>query len=119
VKFKPEGKYETIEKPTGEWKEKRTLFGKQDEMVYKKESHWVQTGFSDSKIDGEMLAIDIADAIETLERDGYELVTITPVISGHKGWTNFGNSAAGAIHSASWGFSTTSGVVIVARLATE
>jgi hypothetical protein len=64
AKFKPVGRYETIKVPTGE--NKKTLFGEQ--MVMREEKTWVQTGFSDREVDGELLAQEIQQAIDQLNR---------------------------------------------------
>jgi hypothetical protein len=75
-------------------------------------------------VDGERLARDTEEALNRLERDGYELVSIVPVIGGRWNVERFDSRVTGTIFksptiapdtSASWGYSMTDGVMIVAK----
>jgi hypothetical protein len=108
----PTGKYRTVKVPTGE---KTTgLFGGTKDVT-RKEERFVQTGSSDCDIDAERLADDIAKAVAELNREGYEVVAVTPLTSGDHfaetkwGWTGNGGVGYG------YGYSFTKGVVITAR----
>ncbi len=74
------------------------------------EKKWVQTGYSDCKVDGERLAQDIQKAIDELNSDGYEIVSTVPVISG-----NHKYGSAGATGGYGYGYSYTEGIMIIAR----
>ena len=114
--FKPIGKEVTKKVPTGE-KKKGFFGGEKDVTTNVKE--WQQTGYSDRWIDGERLANDIAEAVSTLNNEGYEVVSITPITSGEynyewaqqKGGQNWGGSGYGY----GYGYSYTEGVTIVAK----
>jgi len=114
--FKPVGKNVTVEVPTGE--KKKSLFGNEKD-IYKEETQWQQTGYSDKEINGNKLTDDINDAISTLSEAGYEVVTVLPVISGNY---NFKWEAKASLHSGwgygyGYGYSYTEGVTIIARKA--
>ena len=81
--FAPVGEEQVVKVPTGK-KKKRFLGGESDVMKEKKK--WVQTGFSDSKIDTRRLTKDLQEAVERLSADGYEVVSVTQVISGGYSW---------------------------------
>jgi len=118
--------YKTVKVPTGE--KKRSIFGDEKEIT-KKEYRRVQTGTSDSQIDGVRLANDIDAATTALQNEGYEVLTITPVMSGKYAY----HVEPGSIESSvgflrdgykvsgkgSWaygyGYSYTEGVLITAR----
>lgn len=114
--FKPVGEVQTVKVPTGEMK--KGFFGG-EKPVTEKEKQWVQTGWSDREIDGERLARDIESAVAQLNREGYEVTTIVPTISGqynfkyeHRpGGVNHGGSGYGY----GYGYSFTEGVTIVGR----
>jgi hypothetical protein len=114
--FKPLGKFETYKVPTGE-KKPGLLFGEKE--VMRKEERWVQTGVSDCEIDGERLANDIGAAIAQLNRDGYEVVTVSEVTSGRYDWKyqTGGSATAGWGYGYGYGYSITEGVMIVAKRA--
>lgn len=105
--FKPLGKWETVHVPTGE--KKKGLFGEHE--VTKEEKRWVQTGVSDSLIDGERLANDVELAVQQLNHDGWEVQAVFPVTSGDYNWRREVNLSYG------YGFSFTEGVIIIARKA--
>lgn len=114
--FKPVGKEVTKNVPTGE--KKKGFFGGEKDVTTKVKE-WQQTGYSDRWIDGERLANDIAEAVSTLNNEGYEVVSITPITSGEynyewaqqKGGHNWGGSGYGY----GYGYSYTEGVTIVAK----
>lgn len=68
-------------------------------------SEKVLSGYSDSKIDGQRLSEDIQKAIDTLNKDGYEVVCVSEVISGSFGWTGHKR----------YGYSYPDGVNIIAK----
>jgi len=70
---------DTREVPTGETKKGFLSFEKD---VTKKVTKWEQTGYSNREIDGLRLSADIERAVQQLNREGYEVVSVTPVISG-------------------------------------
>lgn len=78
--FRPIGKEVTKKIPTGETK--KGLFGG-DKKVYRKEKQFEKTGYSDCLIDSERLANDLEMTIDTLNRDGFIVKSITPVTSGN------------------------------------
>ncbi|AOW84091.1 TPA: hypothetical protein AB5H59_004042 [Vibrio mimicus] len=77
--FAPIGKEVTVKVPTGE--KKSGFFGGEKE-VYRNEKRWEQTGYSDCIVDSKRLAADLQRAIDNLNRDGFSVKMITPVISG-------------------------------------
>jgi len=108
--FKPVGKYESINVPTGQ--KKKTLLGG-ERAVTAKQQKWVQTGFSDREIDGELLSQEIQQAIVQLNSEGYEVVGISDVISGNYSW-----HASNSMHVSygyGYGYSYTEGTIIIAR----
>ncbi len=68
-----------IRRETGKMK-KGLLGGSKPETV--KEKTWVPVGVSDSAVDGDQLAINIANAISDLARDGFHSTTMLPITSG-------------------------------------
>ncbi len=79
--------------------------------VYVEETEWVKTGISDCRIDSLRLSKDLANAIETLNNDGYEVVTVTPITSGtyDKGIFMIGDGSYG------YGYSYTNSLIVTAR----
>ncbi|KVH72540.1 hypothetical protein WJ41_12880 [Burkholderia ubonensis] len=116
--FKPVGKEVTREVPTGETKKGFLGFEKD---VTKKVTKWEQTGYSKSEIDGQRLSADIELAVQQLNRDGYEVVSITPVVSGafdFKYEVKFGGvNHGGGGYGYGYGYSYTEGVTIIAKRA--
>ena len=117
--FKPIGKNVTVKVPTGETK--KGFFGADKEVVTK-ETQWKQTGWSDKEIDGQRLANDINSAIEQLNKEGYEVVTIDSIISGtySYNWDRYGRASthsggADSCYSYGYGYSYTEGVTIIAK----
>lgn len=124
--FKPVGKTVTVKVPTGE--KKKGFFGGEKEVL-SQETRWEQTGWSDREIDGKRLSEDIAEAISSLNKDGYEVVAVLPVISGNyfykynaQGVTSSKRIlsetekvSGGASYGFGYGYSYTEGVSIIAR----
>jgi hypothetical protein len=88
---------------------------------------WVETHAvkgQEHLVDGARFAADTQRALNELESSGYELVSITPVVSGRYDSARFdGRVTTGFFKKptiapdtcASWGYSMTDGVMIVAR----
>lgn len=110
ARFKAVGKYETVKIPTGE--KKAGLFGGEKDVT-REEKKWVQTGFSDREIDGELLAQDVQKEVEELNRDGYQVVAISEIISGQYDWKLQSVNQGG--YGYGYGYSYTEGLIIVAR----
>ena|SRR5688572_18855775 len=116
--FAPIGRNETVDVPTGETQ--KGLLG-WEKQITRKEQRFVQTGNSDTMIDGARLANDIQLTIDQLSDAGFEIVTMTPVISGRWNATNGTFTDQGVFLpdvASDWyayGYSVTEGVVIVAR----
>ena len=112
--FKPIGKEVTKKVPTGE-KKKGFFGGEKDVTTEVKE--WQQTGYSDRWIDGERLANDIANAVSELNKEGFEVVTITPITSGEYNyeWAQQKRGYGGSGYGYGYGYSYTEGVTIVAK----
>lgn len=124
--FKPVGKKITVNVPTGS--KKKGLFGREKEIT-RKETQFQQTGWSDREIDGERLSNDIARAVSVLNEQGYEVVSLLPVISGNYNYQyqaqeitskyqSFVKTEAvsgGASFGYGYGYSYTEGVSIVTR----
>lgn len=110
-----------IDIPTGEIK--KTFWGSSKEVT-RKELKLVPTGVSDSKIDGKALSIEIEKAIADLNKDGFELVSITPISSGTYSYSNISSSVrvelggrTEMMDGGGWGygFSYTSGVLLLGK----
>lgn len=124
--FKPVGKYATVQVPTGETK--KGFFGG-EKAVYAEEKQWQQTGWSDCLLDGQRLSQDIARAVDSLNQDGFEVVSVTPVTSGAyfyqynaQGITSSPRIlletekvSGGGSYGFGYGFSFTEGVTVIAR----
>ena len=112
--FKPLVKEVTAEVPTGETK--TTIFGTV-KKVKRKQKQWRKTGnWSNCKIDGERLAMDVEKAVRTLNSEGYEVVTIVPAVSGSYSYRFERSNWSGAGYG--YGYSYTEGLIIVARKVT-
>ena len=72
-------------------------------------------------VDAEAYAREVNDACFDLSRRGYEVVSITPLISGHAGFqqdvSRWKDRSAG--WGAGWGYSYTDGMVLLARKAKQ
>ncbi|MBT1444376.1 hypothetical protein KJI95_07530 [Shewanella sp. JM162201] len=71
--------------------------------------------YSDSVIDGERLAGDIAAAVEAMNAEGYEVQSVMPVTSGHYDFAD--NRGSGLLGGGGYGygFSYTQGVTLIGR----
>ena len=105
---RPIGAYKKMEVPTNA--SRRGLLGIR-RPVTRTIERWVQKGYSDSEIDADRLVRDMQAAIQTLNADGYEVISVTPVISGR---SREGRRSAGG-KSNDHGFSYTEGMIITAR----
>jgi len=112
--FAPVGKEQTVKVPTGE--KKAGFFGGEKDVT-KDEIKWVQTGYSDTDIDTKRLTKDLQEAIEQLNKEGYEVVSITDITSGSYNWrlkeSNGANPGGGFGYG--YGYSYTDGLMVVAR----
>ncbi|MBV8272950.1 MAG: hypothetical protein JO067_11840 [Cupriavidus sp.] len=117
--FKPVGKEVTRKVPTGETTKGFLGFEKE---VTKKVTEWQQTGYSNREIDGQRLSADIDVAVRQLNREGYEVVSVTPVISGaydFKYEVKFGGvNHGGGGYGYGYGYSYTEGVTIIGKRVT-
>ena len=115
--FAPIYKNKTVKVPTGELK--KGFFGGMKEVTRKK-TELVQTGWSDCEIDDERLSNDLAEAITGLNKEGYEVVSVTPITSGNYsfkykigsgGTSNNGYGGFGY----GYGYSYTSSLIVTAK----
>jgi len=109
--FVPLYKEKTVKVRTGE----TTLDARgREKEVVRKEKRQVQTGWSDRVVDSERLANDLAATVERLNQQHYEVVSVTPVLSGmyhsHADW-GFVYRAVGY----GYGYSFTESLIVVAR----
>jgi hypothetical protein len=120
--FAAVGREITIEVPTGETK--KGLFGGEKEVT-RKEKQWEQTGFSDCKIDNERLATDLEKVINSLNKDGYKIQSVTPIMSGEYDYQAEGISSSVRIMretesvsggaSYGYGYSYTDSLIVIAE----
>lgn len=112
--FKEVGVNKVIKVPTGD--KKKGLFGGY-KNVYEKKTEFKATGFSDCVIDGERLSNDIEIAVNKLNNDGYEIVSLSTVTSGMYNFkAKFGPTGNGGYgYGYGYGYSFTEGVTIVAK----
>lgn len=115
AKWQKKGRWDEYEEPTGEIK--KGIFGGEKPVMVKKK-RWVETNEnSDRWIDGKKLAEDMQATMNSLEQEGFEIIGLSEVLSGNYSWTEYasglGNSAVSTC--ASWGFSTTEGIIITAK----
>lgn len=81
-----------------------------------------QTGWSTCEIDGNVFTEQITVVINAMNLEGYEVVSVTPIISGAYSYMEINSSRAGIenrqeIHGGGYGYgySHTEGMVIVGR----
>lgn len=124
--FVPLFKDVTVKVSTGETR--RGLFGGEKELT-RKETQRQQVGWSDSQIDGARLAQDLDVAISTLNKEGYEVVSLSPVTSGAYRYqynaagvtsskrilSETEKVSGGGSYGYGYGYSYTEGMVILAR----
>lgn len=92
-----------------------------DEPVYESERQWVPTGKqSDVQIDAEHFGQMIENACNDLHSEGYDIISITPIVRGnyqYKEQSGILKKGTGSIgHSFGFGYSVTDGVVIIGKL---
>lgn len=115
--FEPVGKNKTVKVATGE--KKKGFFGGEKDVT-RKETQWEQTGWSDCRIDGERLANDLAEIVSSLNSEGYEIVSVTPVTSGSYNWKyelesgGYQNSGYGG-YGYGYGYSFTNSLIVTAK----
>jgi hypothetical protein len=90
--------------PRAQTGERRPLGGSRTHIEYRRE----QVGWSDCVIDGERLQADLQTAIEKLNSEGYDVLSITAIQSGRHGKGIEGGSAWG------YGYGLTEGVIVLA-----
>lgn len=117
AQFQKKGRWEEYEEATGETK--KGFFGG-EKAVTIKNKRWVELDeYSENRIDGARLSEDTNKILNQLQSEGFEVLSITPVISGEYSWTGYsksaGASAGAASTCASWGYSFTEGVMVTAR----
>lgn len=116
AKFKPIGEEVTVKVSTGETT--KGFFGGEKEVTVKKKE-WRQTGWSDREIDGECLSNDISEAVEVLNKEGYEVIAMQPITSGaynaKVGKFHSHINTADTCYSYGYGYSYTEGVTIIAK----
>src|SRR3546814_43979 len=128
--FKPLYKDVMVEVATGETK--KGVFGK-EKPVTRKEKQRQQTGWSDCRVDGPRLAIDVQKAIDELNAENYEIIGVTDITSGgyryqydssgisstRRVMSETEKVSGGGSYGYGYGFSHTEGVLIVARKGTR
>jgi len=108
--FSPIGKNEVVKVPTGQ--KKKGFLGSESDVM-REEKKWVQTGFSDCIIDKERLTKDLQEAVEILNKEGYEVVSVSDVISGNWRWD--ASTGVNTSYGYGYGYSYTDGLMVVAR----
>ncbi|MBY6198937.1 hypothetical protein [Vibrio hangzhouensis] len=94
--------------------------GKHETVDYSDEPVWTKTGYSKSVVDSVRLTEDLQKAVETLNQDGFEVISITPITSGDydfkallepggRGDNGYGGYGYG------YGYSYTQGLIVTAR----
>jgi len=101
--FLPVGKNEVVKIPTRE-KEKRV--SRRRVRCHEGGKEMGTDGFSDSIIDTGRLTKDLQETVEKLNKEGYEIVSLTQVISGQYAYD---------FRSYGYGYSYTDGLMVVAR----
>lgn len=101
--------------PTGETE--RGWFGIPKKVMAKVTENQ-EVGTSDSQVDAVRLSNDLAKAVEQMNADGYELVSVTPIISGDYNYhVQEGNGLKKHAHKSSYafgyGFSFTEGLTVI------
>lgn len=104
-----------IPAPFKEIREPRTVqvhSGKRDFLGHERKviaQEWVSEGYSDCQIDGKRFQQDVQQAVDSLNEEGFEVISLTPIESGAYNWSAEGYS---------YGYSYTEGIIILARKAT-
>ncbi|HDL8496445.1 hypothetical protein WFN89_20310 [Yersinia enterocolitica] len=114
--FQPIYKEVTIKVPTGNTKRFLGLIDI-EEKIRKREV--IQDGWSDCQIDGERLNEDVGRAINKLNREGYEVISITPATSGSWAYkykqNSIRNGNGDGSYGYGYGYSYTEGVMILEK----
>ena len=114
--FQPIYKEVTIKVPTGNTTRFLGLIDI-EEKIRKREV--IQDGWSDCQIDGERLNEDVGRAINKLNREGYEVISITPATSGSWAYkykqNSIRNGNGDGSYGYGYGYSYTEGVMILAK----
>ena len=108
--FQPVGITKTVKEPTGD--KTKNIWGNERDVMAKFKK-WEQTGWSDCLIDGKRLAADIEKAVQSLNSEGYEVVSVTMITSGSHKWDAVLRQQSG--YGYGYGYSFTEGSVIVAK----
>lgn len=111
-RFRPIGNYKKRKVPTGKFK--KTLFGQSE--IFEVREEFVQTGWSDTEIDIKQLSSDLQKEVNRLNREGYKVGDIQPVISGKYRYDK-GMTGNGGGYGYGYGYSYTEGFLIVASKA--
>lgn len=113
--FKKKGRWETYEEDTGDIK--KGLFGGEKPVVVKKK-RWIELDeYRDDIINGAELSRNTEKVLNQLESEGFDVLSITPVISGSYGWQPYSKSVGigSADTCASYGYSYTEGFIVIAK----
>lgn len=81
--------------------------------IYEKQKVWHSEGYSDKEMDGKKFTKRIEKAIADLEKGGFEVINIIPLISGR--YKNDYSSSPNMSFGWGYGFSYTEGVTILAK----
>lgn len=110
---------------TRQIEKKKNIFSKDtkivDEPIYETRDEWVGTGkYSDIRIDIEDFSDRVADACNELDRRGYDVISVIPVIGGRYNYQSKYNynptTVAGYGYGYGYGYSVTDGVTIIGKL---
>ena len=83
--------FKTVVKKEFTGETKTDIFGREIKLT-RGVSKKVLSGYSDSKIDGQGLSEDIQKAVDTLNKDGYEVICISEVTSAYDSPYKYGYS---------------------------
>ncbi len=108
IKATPKSTGHHITQEIGTGRYEKTLFGKKEITETKKELK--RTGSSDCKVDGSMLTQHLQELVDKLDKHGYRVISVTPVISGA-----YDVKSVGVHGGAGFGFSYTEGLIVVAE----
>lgn len=115
--FAPLYEEKEVKKLTGR---KKKVLGLLEVNEKYKTTETVHVGYSDSIVDDERLTDDLNKVVESLNKDGYELVSVVPITSGiydykcelksgGEGYKSFGGYGYG------YGYSFTSSLIVTAK----
>lgn len=118
---KQKGQWEEYEEPSGDIK--TGMFGgKKPVMIKKKRWVTIPDTYYEHLVDGERISRDLESALNKLEGDGFQILTISPVISGRYNWQQYdarvqglGQKTESPDTAVSWGYSVTEGFTIIAK----